>query len=543
MRPSRSSLRRLVASVPLALTLAAAVPAAAGSSAPPVPASVPETRTVDHVDDYAGVEVKDPYRWLEAMDDVEVRRWIDAQRTATADWIADVPERAAVVRRLESLMDHEDRSVPVRHGDRTFQSRQEGLANQRVLWVTDADGSERPLIDPNAWSADGTIALREVSYRRDGRLIAIGKSEGGSDWRTLHVVDVDTGRELPDVLRWVKFSSPEWANDGESFYYGRYPTPEGDAFSSVNENQRLYLHRLGTDQSEDELVLEAPPEHPEWGFDPTVTEDRRWLVVSIWAGSGRQNAVWVRDLTRNDGEFVRLFDDFDADRSLVTSRGDELWFRTDEDAPRQRILAIEPATGRRRDVLPEGRGVLQSARIVSDRLVTVSLEDVSSKLRVWTLEGDLVREVQLPTLGTVGGVSARESDSDFFFTFQSFTFPGSIYRHDVRTGATELTWKPDLDLDSERWTSEQVRYESRDGTSVPMFLVRDRDQARDGRNPVYLYGYGGFRLSMKPSFSASRIVWLEMGGIYAVANLRGGGEFGEEWHATGMLDKKQNVFD
>ena len=513
----------------------------------------PETPTGDVVDDHHGTKVADPYRWLEDVDAPETRRWIAAQNALTQSWLDGVASRPVIRERLAQLWDHPRRGTPWRRGERWFQLRNSGLQDQDVLWVMDAPDAEgRILLDPNELSSDGTVALSAAAVSHDGRLLAYATSAAGSDWMTWRVRDVDSGADLPDVVEWAKFAGAAWTRDGSGFYYGRFAAPEpGQAHQATNLRHRLCFHRLGTAQDDDELVY-ARPDEPEWGFHPVVTEDGRWLVVTVSQGTDPRTRLYVADLDSDRPEVQPLIDDFDAAYELVGSDGATWYLRTDLDAPRGRVIAVDvddPRRERWREVIAESDDTLEAVRLVGlgtpagGRLVTVHLRDAASRLAVHRLDGSLDHEVDLPGLGSVGVVSGRHTDSAVFFSFERFTAPPAIYRHDVTTARTAPVSPPGLDVDQADFVTEQAFATSDDGTRVPLFLVRRRDVTPDGDRPTLLYGYGGFQIPLTPAFKVAWHVWVERGGVLAVANLRGGGEYGQEWHDAGRLANKQNVFD
>ncbi|MDX1548649.1 MAG: prolyl oligopeptidase family serine peptidase [Rhodothermales bacterium] len=507
----------------------------------------PETRRGDVVDDYHGTAVADPYRWLEDLDGDETRAWVAAQNALTFGYLEGLPQRDAFKDRLTTLWDYPKYGAPSKKGSRYFFSKNDGLQNQSVIYVQESlGGTPRVLIDPNTFSEDGTVALSGLYVSDDGRYAAYSISESGSDWRTFRVRDVDTGEDLPDVLRWIKFSGASWDADGAGFYYSRYDAPEDgeDALAGVNKNQKLYYHRLGTDQADDVLVYERP-DQPEWGFAPEVTDDGRYLVVTVWQGTDERTRVYVRDLRDPDGPITPLLDDFDAAYDFIGNTGTAFYFVTDRDAPNKRLVAIDlarPGADAWTTLLPESERVIRSVDIVHDRFVVSVLDDVKGRMLIHGLDGAFEREIELPTLGSVYGGGERDA-SELFYTFTSFTYPPTIYRYDFETGASEVFRQAEVDFDPEAYVTKQVFYESKDGTRVPMFIVHRKDLALDGQNPTYLYAYGGFNISLTPGFSVSNLAWLEQGGVYAMPNLRGGGEYGEAWHKAGMLGNKQNVFD
>ncbi len=537
-----------------AIPLLALVPMTA---APPAAAqdtvcTLPATPTVDVIDDYHGVTVRDPYRWLEDADAHETRAWIAQQNCVTFRYLNAIPERAELGRRLTALWDYPKYGTPFREGDHYFYFKNDGLQNQSVLYVQDSlDGEAAVLLDPNGLSEDGTVALTTLAFTHDGSLLAYGTAVGGSDWREFRVRDVATRRDFPDHLRWIKFSGASWTHDGKGFFYSRYPRPQGDDTLQVaNRHQRLYYHALGTSQDGDRLIYERP-DQPEWGFSGSVTEDGRYLIVSVWHGTDERNRVYYKDLERPTspllaGPVVRLLDDCDASYDFVGNDGDVFYFRTNLDAPRYRLIAInvhQPGREQWREIIPETDEVLDGVRIVHGTFVADYLEDAHTRLALFGTDGRHVRDLPLPTLGSVGGMSGRPRDTELFYTFTSFLYPPTIFRYDFTTSETSVFKAAAVDFDPARYETRQVFYSSRDGTRIPMFITHRKDVKRDGSNPTYLYGYGGFNISITPSFSVSTLVWLERGGVYAVANLRGGGEYGEEWHRAGMLENKQNVFD
>lgn len=510
----------------------------------------PPTRLGDVVDDYHGVLIADPYRWLEDVDAPEVREWIAAQNALTESWLGQVDARERIRARLAALWDHPRVGAPWRRGQRWFQLRNTGLADQDVLWTMDApDATGRVLLDPNRLSADGTVALAVAVPSEDGSLLAYATSATGSDWMTWHVRDTETGEDHDDVLEWSKFSSAAWTHDGKGFFYAAYDPPEeGAVYEQRNLGQRLHYHRLGEPQAADRVVL-ARPDQPEWGFGPSVTSDGRWLVVHVWQGTERRNRIWVGDLAAADLTPEPLIDEFDAGYYLVGSDGDVLYLHTDLDAPRGRIVAVDvsrPDRARWREVVPEAADTLEQARLVGGRLVTLYLHHARHRICLFDLDGVPAGEVPLPGLASVGALTGRESDRVFCFTSAGFTRSTAVHRHDLDTRETTQLNPSHIALDG--YTAEQVFVTSRDGTRVPMFLVHHRDLApapegAHGDVPTLLWGYGGFDIAITPSCSLTWLVWLELGGLLAVANLRGGGEYGKAWHDAGRLASKQHVFD
>jgi prolyl oligopeptidase len=506
----------------------------------------PAAQRGEQVDDYHGTKVADPYRWLEDPDAAESRAWAEAENKLTFGYLAEIPERAKIRERLTALWNYERFGAPFKEGGRYFFYKNDGLQNQSVLYTAESlDGAPRVLIDPNGLSTDGTVALSDVEVSPDGKLVAYGVAASGSDWQEFKVRDVATGKDLADHLKWIKFSGASWTKDGKGFFYSRYDEPnEKTKLEDANYYQKLYFHRIGTPQSEDELVYERK-DQKEWGFGGHVTDDGRYLVVSVWQGTANKNRVYYKDLKAR-GEVVRLLDDFDASYSFVGNDGPVFYFSTTKDATRGRVVAIdtrEPVAAKWRVVVPESGATIESVRLVDERLIVSSLEDARSKVAVYALDGKLAYEVELPGIGSADGFTGDEDDAESFYTFTSFTTPTTVYRLDVKSGKSEVWRAPKVDFDPSAYEVEQVFYTSKDGTRVPMFITHKKGIALDGSNPTILYGYGGFNVSMTPSFSVSNLVWMEMGGVYAVPNLRGGGEYGEAWHEAGTKAKKQNVFD
>ena len=524
------------------------------TSAVPAPAQTlqyPAARKSDVVDDYHGTRVPDPYRWLEDPDSPESRAWIEAQNRLTSAYLAEIPARAAIRERLTKLWNYPKYGAPFRKAGRYFFLKNDGLQNQSVLYKqASLAATPETLLDPNTFSDDGTVALSTLAVSDDGRLLAYGTAASGSDWEEFRVRDVVSAQDLPDHLKWIKFSGASWTKDGAGFFYSRYPEPSDKALTDVNRFQRLYYHRLGTDQAQDVLVYERP-DQPDWGMNAQVTDDGRYAVLTVWLGTDRRNRVYYRDLKdpkhpRITGDVVRLLDDFDASYTFVGNDGPVFYVLTDLDAPRKRLIAIDtrhPERGRWRELIPQGQDVLEGVQVIHDTFVANYMQDASSRLRLFALDGKMLKDLELPTLGSIGSISGERQDDEMFYAFTSFLYPTTIFRYDFKTRATSVFKAPTIDFDPSRYETKQVFYTSKDGTRVPMFITYKKGLTFDGSNPTYLYGYGGFNISLTPTFSVAMLVWLEMGGVIAVPNLRGGGEYGEEWHQGGMHEKKQNVFD
>jgi prolyl oligopeptidase len=514
-------------------------------SAPPI--VYPKTKRVEHVDDYYGTRVADPYRWLEAdaRTSDEVAAWVAAENQVTFGYLEAIPERESIRSRLTALWNYERYTPPFKTGGRYFYSKNDGLQNQNVMyWMASLDGAPQVLFDPNTWSKDGTVALAGTSISDDGRLAAYGVAEAGSDWQTWRVRDIDAGADLVDVVQWVKFSGIDWLRDGGGFFYSRYDPPaEGSHFQAKNEFHKLYFHRLGTPQAMDRLVWHAPTE-PTWNFGGTVSEDGRWLIITVSKGTDDKYRILYKDLTEPIGLPIELISNFDAEYSFLGNDGPVFYFKTDLDAPRGRIIAIdtrEPAG--RREIIPQSADTLQSASIVGNMFICTYLRDAVTAVRLFDLAGSPVREVEFPGLGSAFGFGGRRTDTETFYAFSSFATPPAIYRYDLLTGASTLMRRASVDFEPSDYIVRQEFFSSRDGTRVPMFIAHRKGLKLDGNNPTLLYGYGGFNIPLTPSFSISRLAWMEMGGVYAMPNLRGGGEYGEEWHQAGTRQRKQNVFD
>lgn len=507
----------------------------------------PASRTVDHFDTYHGEQVADPYRWLEDIDSAETLAWIEAQNEVTFAHLDGIEGRGAIRERLTQLWNYERYGVPTRRGDHYFYTYNDGLRNQPQLLVQQGlDGAPRVLLDPNTLSTDGTVALSGAAITKDGRLLAYGTSSGGSDWQEWRVRDVATGQDMPDHIRWVKFSGAEWTRDGSGFWYGRYDAPEGEnALKAVNKFQKLYFHRLGTSQDQDTLVYERQ-DQPDWGFGPTLSDDGRHLIISVWRGTEEKNLIFLKPLDRADSPVIELIPEFVHSYQFVGNEGDRYFFLTDDAAPRRRLVAIDignPDRGNWQELVPQGEATLTSVSRVGSRFVAQYLGDASSEVRLFEIDGREAGAVTLPGIGTAGGFEGDTDHAETFFSFTSFTQPGAVYRLDTQSAQASLFRKPELAFDPDDYETRQVFFDSKDGTRVPMFLVAKKGIALDGSNPTILYGYGGFNIPLTPAFAPYNLAWMEMGGVYASVNLRGGGEYGREWHDAGTRLTKQNVFD
>ncbi|MEO7296386.1 MAG: prolyl oligopeptidase family serine peptidase, partial [Candidatus Limnocylindria bacterium] len=507
----------------------------------------PTAPTADQFDDFHGERIADPYRPLEDTDASASREWIAAQNALTERVLGEVPARREIRQRLAELWDHPRAGAPWRRGNRWFQLRNTGLQDQDVLWSADApDAIGEQILDPNRLSADGTTALSATAVSESGALIAYATSDAGSDWRTWGIRRTATGEELPDQLGWSKHSSAAWSHDDAGFFYGRYPEPPSDtAYSAPNRDMELRYHRLGAMQAEDPIVF-VTPEQPEWGFEPEVTDDGRLLVVSVWRGTDPTNRIYAADLSGGvDHLEVRpILDSADARYELIDAVDGTLFLLTDRDAPRGRVVAVDVSKPDEvREIISEGADTIETVHMVGGRLAAVSLHDAHHRLAIFETDGRLVTDVALPGMGKVEGVAGRRDDEDLFLVFTTFAAPSRILAVTISDGAVREVNPRALPWDPDDFVTEQVFLASADGTRVPVFLSRRRDVSPNGDVPTLLYGYGGFHIAVGPTFRTEWLAWMERGGLLAVASLRGGGEYGRDWHDAGRLTNKQNVFD
>ncbi len=537
-----------------ASSLLAFLAACRGAGAPPAErwAAVPPpppTRTVDAVDDYHGIEVADPYRWLEDVDSDEVSRWVDLQNARTEAFLDAVPERAAIRSRLTELWTYPKWTAPERHGPWWFWRRNDGLQNQAVLMRGTMPGADGVvLLDPNTLSDDGTVSLGPTAFSEDGAYLAYATSTSGSDWMEWHVLEVATARPLDDRLEWSKFAGASWTHDGKGFFYQRYPAPkDGEVYEAVTQSPKLCYHVVGMPQRDDRVVYERP-DQPQWSFGARVTDDGRYAFVSIHEGTDRKSRVAWIDLQEKDWPVRPFLMDFDAGYSFVGVVDGKALLVTDRDAPNRRIVGVpiaSPAPDAKewKVVVPEAAQAIEGAVLVGDAIVVTYLRDASHQLQRFSTTGDPLGAIQLPELGTVGPLTGRREDRVTYFTFETFTRPPEVHGFDFDAGKEVVLMRPALHYDPDVFRVRQVGFESSDGTPLRMFLVYRKELELDADNPAMLYGYGGFDISLTPKFSAENLVFCERGGIYAQATLRGGGEYGRAWHEAGMREHKQNVFD
>jgi prolyl oligopeptidase len=530
-----------------ATALAIMIPTLAAAQGPG-PYKYPESRRGDTVETLHGRAVADPYRWLEDPNSAETKAWVEAENRLTFDYLEQIPSRARIKQRLTKLWNYERYGTPSREGDWYIFAKNDGLQNQAVIYKTRAlDAPAEILIDPNSLSTDGTVALGTLSFSDDGKYMAYSVSASGSDWLEWRVRDVATSRDLPDVLKWSKFSGAAWLKDGSGFFYSRYDAPkEGETYTGVNKFQKVFFHKLGTAQDADALVHERR-DQPDWGFSSSVTEDGRYLVIYQSEGTRPENRVFVKDLSTPGAPIQPFLDKFDADYGVVGNDGSRFYVMTDKDAPRRKVVAIDLGRADQASwttVIPEdGKSVIGGVEMVADRLVVQWLTDAHELLKVYATSGVFERDITLPSIGSVGAFTGKRAQKEGFYSFSSFAYPGVVYRYDFASGTSRVFKQPTVDFSPEAFETVQVFYPSKDGTKIPLFLTYRKGLKRDGQNPTYLYGYGGFNVPMTPGFSPATIAWMEMGGIFAQASLRGGSEYGRAWYDAGRLKNKQNVFD
>lgn len=542
--------------IPLAITL---VLAACSQDAPPTTAvqapvvaaakeiAYPTAKTVEQTDTYHGTVVADPYRWMEDLDAPELKTWIDAENQLVGDYLADVPDRDQIKSHLQEIWNFERFGVPKKFGEHYFYTRNDGLQNQAPIYVQKGlAGEARLLMDPNALGAGGTIALAEWAVSPDGKYFAYSLSDGGSDWRTIKVRDVETGTDTSDDIQWAKFTEISWAADAGGIYYSRFDEPKGEnALKAVNKFQKVYFHRLGDTQDKDSLVFERS-DQPDWGFAANVSDDGRFLIINGSQGTDVRNRVFYKDLSKTGSEVQTLVGDLVASYNFLGNVNDTLYFLSDEDAELNRIIAIDlkkPAKANWKTLVATGDAMLADVNLVNHQFIAHYLRDARSEVKVFDLSGKPVRDVAMPALGAATGFEGSIDDNETFFGFASYALPDSIYRYDAVSGQTSVFRAPKVKFNVDDYETTQVFYNSKDGTRIPMLITAKKGIVRDGNNPTILAGYGGFNIAYTPRFSPAIIGWLDMGGIYAAANLRGGSEYGSKWHEAGMKRNKQNVFD
>jgi len=514
----------------------------------------PKSKTVDQSDDYHGTKIQDPFRWLEDVDSEDTKQWVSEQNRVTFEYLHKIPARNRIKERLTKLWNFERYGMPRQYGKLYFYTYNNGLQNQNVLYVSDsldatAERTRRELLDPNRLSESGTVALSGYVPSDDGKHLAYGIAAAGSDWNTWLVRDVATGKDLADKIEWVKFSSVSWTADGKGFFYARYDEPKGNEFTGVNYFQKLYYHELGTPQSADHLVYNRDDEK-EWGFGGSVTDDGKYVIIVVWRGTEKKNQIFYAPLI--DGKIpdrtqvIELLAGFTADYQFLGNDGPVFYFETDDGAARRRIIAVDtqkPGRDAWREIVPESVESIENATLLGERFLITYLKDATSVVRQFSTDGKRLDDLPVPPLGTVAGFEGKRSSEETFFTFTNYITPLSVLRLTLADNSTTVWKAPTVDFDPENYVTERVFYRSSDGTRIPMIISYKKGLPRNGNQPTILYGYGGFNISVTPNFSPANLGWMEMGGIYAVANMRGGGEYGREWHEAGMLKRKQNVFN
>lgn len=506
----------------------------------------PAARTVDQVDDYFGTRVADPYRWMEDLDSPEIKQWIDQENQLTRSILDQFRDRDAMQRRLMDLINFERFSAPIVRGSRYFYWHNTGLQNQSVLfWMEGLSGEPKVLLDPNTLSADGTVAVIDLSISDDGSLVAYSIADAGSDWITWHMRDVGTGHDLPDLVAWSKFSSASWLKDGSGFFYQGYDRPKGDALKEANYFHKIFFHKLGTPQNEDRLIFDRPDDK-EIHVGAGVSHDGRYLLIYQTKGSSPNNQLTIRDLEDPEGATVTIAEAADAVYSVIDNDRTRFWIHTTFEAPNGCVVQVDltnPARSQWKTIIPESAHKLDSVSMIDNTLIANYLADAQSMVMLHSVDGALLQQFELPSIGTASGFDGKRTDTETFYQFSNFTTPPTVYRVDMKTRQSSIFRQPKLNFDPAQFETKQVFYSSKDGTRVPMFLSYKKGLTLDGSNPTFLYGYGGFNISLRPEFSAGNLLWMEMGGIYAQPSLRGGGEYGEGWHEAGTRLKKQNVFD
>ncbi|MEJ5266749.1 MAG: prolyl oligopeptidase family serine peptidase [Bacteroidales bacterium] len=503
----------------------------------------PETKRDSIYDEYFGIKVHDPYRWLEDDNSPETEEWVKAQNELTFSYLERIPYRQKIRDRLTKLWDYPKMSPPVNIKGKYFFFKNDGLQNQSVLYYMDKiKGTEKVVVDPNQLSKDGTVALSTFSVSDDGKYIAYAISKAGSDWSEIYVKEIETGKLLNDKIEWIKFSGIAWYNDG--FFYSRYPAPGKEGkLSAINQNSKIYYHKLGTKQDADVLIYEDR-NNPDISFSPATSDSKKYLIIYAHLSTSG-NALYLKDLSKNVDKTVKIVDSFDNDFTVIDEIGNKLYILTNFNAPKYKIIELDlskPNINFAKDFIPESNDVLQSATFIGGKFILNYTKDAYSKIKIYDSKGKYLYDLDNNEIGTISGFDGEKEDTKTFYLFTSFTNPSTIYMYDINKNKSTVYQKPKVDFNPEQYITKQVFYKSKDGTKIPMFIVHKKGINLDGNNPTILYGYGGFNIQLTPYFSVSRIVWLEQGGIVAIANLRGGGEYGEEWHKAGTLMNKKNVF-
>lgn len=519
-------------------------------TATPTPLIYPDSYPKELTETLHGVTVSDPYRWLEKLDSKQTQTWINAQNDLARSYLEKIDGRDTIKKHLTKLWNVERFGIPFREGDRYFFTKNDGLQNQSILYTaTSLETEPKVLLDPNKLSKDGTVALSSYAVSHNARYLAYAVSKSGSDWIEWKVRDITTGKDLSDHLKWSKFSGASWTKDNKGFYYGRFTAPEkGEKYTARNTGKQIYYHRLGTPQSEDQLIYERP-DHPEWGLYSWLTDDGRYLMISAKKGTDTNNALFYKDLSVPDSKVKTLFSKFDASYRVVSNIGSTFLIQTDHHAPHKKLISVsldqpDPENPKNwKTIIPESQQTLRGISHTGGILIANYMKDAQSVVQRFKIDGTPLADIKLPGIGTAYGFGGKPDQKETFYAYSSFTAPSTIYRYNPATNISTPFKVPSLTFDPSQYTTKQVFFTSKDGTKVPMFIVHKKGIALNGKNPTYLYAYGGFNISILPRYSPATIAWLDMGGIYVVANLRGGGEYGEEWHKAGMKLNKQNVFD
>ncbi len=511
----------------------------------------PITQAIEHTDKYHGKTIGDPFRWLEDVESADTRDWIKRQNEVTFDYLKASTKREVIKQRLTEIWNYERFGFPAKHGDHYLYLHNDGLQNQSVLYLSNSlDGERSALIDPNSLTKDGTVALTGDVPSENGKLLAYGLAKAGSDWNTWRVREIASGKDLEDKIEWVKFSSVSWTADNAGFFYSRYDKPSTEKeFTGVNYFQKLYYHKLGTSQEFDQLIYHRPDEK-EWGFGGTVTQDNKYLIISVWRGTEKRNQIFYSKLDGKTADgannVVELLNGFESDYQFIGNDGPLFYFKTDNAAPKRRIIAIDvdnPSQDNWKEIVPESEETIESVSLFGDRFFVTYIKDATSDVRQYTTLGKRLSDVKIPSLGTVAGFGGKRAATETFYSFTNYVTPPTVFRIDLSNDEVTTWRRPKLSFDAAEFVTERIFYKSKDGTKVPMIISHRKGLERNGKLPTLLYAYGGFNISITPNFSPANLAWMEMGGVFAVPNLRGGGEYGREWHEQGMLHKKQNVFD
>ena len=512
----------------------------------------PKTHRDQKVDNYFGTKVSVPYNWMESLNSPQVKKWVQEENKVTFSYLDKIPIRNWMHDEYKKLYNYEKVGVPDMEAGKLFYRKNSGLQNQSVIYEQATSGSKpRVLLDPNKLSPDGSIALASYVVSPDGKYMAYALSQGGSDWREIHVMDISTGKELKDVIKWVKFSGISWTKDGKGFFYARFPAPpKGEMISQQVKNQKLYYHKIGTSESSDKLIY-ARPDKPKWGIGGGVSESGKYLFIYMYNGAASKNVLYYAELGQpknpDIGAKIKpLYTANDASYDPIGTDGDTIYLQTTNDAPKGKVVAAkfsDPSIDHWKTIVPEGKGVIQSAQMSDGKIVVENMIVAKNKVHIYDTNGKLEKDLPLPGIGSVSSISARNDTPDLYYSFTSYLYPTTVYKYNMKTGERSVFFKPKVDFNPSDYVTKQIFYKSKDGTMVPMFITERKGLKKNSDNPTVLYGYGGFDITITPRFNPMLPVWLKMGGVYAVPNLRGGGVYGEKWHEAGMLNHKQNVFN